>query len=130
MVYMAKMLASANEVFAPTNNFAPNAVLDMFEGANTVGEAAAMANLVSVLPAEQQQPMADFLETIPPAIDAAIMAATRDALGRGLRVTFTWQPGAHFELRVWDVTKLQNGEWHGMVNVHITSPEPPEVEPA
>jgi hypothetical protein len=129
MVYMAETLALANEVFAATNGFEPAALLDSFQSATTVAEAASMLNLLDVLDEEQRQPMADFLATIPPAIDAAIMAATRSALTREVRVTFTWQPGYDFELRVWDVAAARNDTWRGMVNVHVTSPHPPEAEP-
>jgi hypothetical protein len=129
MVYMAETLALANEVFAATSEFAPSELLQSFQNANTVGEAADMLHMLDVLDAEQQEPMASFLATIPPAIDAAIMATARNALSRGLRVTFTWQPGYDFDVRIWDVTKFANDVWRGMVNVHVTSPHPPEAEP-
>jgi hypothetical protein len=129
VVYMAETLALANEVFAPTSSFAPSELLASFQDAATVGEAADLLHLLDVLDSEQQEPMATFLATIPPAIDAAIMAAARNALSRGLRVTFTWQPGYDFELRAWDVSKFANNEWRGMVNLHVTSPHPPEAEP-
>jgi hypothetical protein len=129
MVYMAETLALANEVFAATSAFAPSELLQSFQDANTVGEAADMLHMFDVLDFEQREPMASFLATIPPAIDAAIMAAARNALSRELRVTFTWQPGYDFDVRIWDVTKFANDEWRGMVNVHVTSPHPPEAEP-
>jgi hypothetical protein len=125
MVYMAETMAKVNEVFAATQNFHPGELLDTFQSAETVGQAAEMLGLLAVLDPEQQGPMTEFLASIPPAIDAAIVAVARNALQRGLRVTYTWQPGYDFELRVWDVAF----EHRGMVNVHVSSPHPQEAEP-
>jgi hypothetical protein len=125
MPYLAEAIARANEVFAPATDFAPSALLEGFENTSTVQEAASTLGLLDVLDEEQRQSMADFLATIPPAINAAIMAATRDALARGVRVMFSWQPGYDFELRVWEVAEGARG----MVNLHVTSPHPIETEP-
>jgi hypothetical protein len=124
MVYMSMVLVKANEVFAPTQNFNPGDLLEALSGANNVAQAAQLLGLETVVAPPWQQPLIDFLETIPPSIDAAAMAATRNALERGSRVTVTWQPAYAFELRVWDVTRFENGEWLGMVNVHISSRDP------
>lgn len=126
MVYMSLLLAKANEVFAPTQNL--NAAY-MFEALSEVGSVAQAAQellgLDDVIEPQWRQPLIDFLHTIPPSIDVAALAATRDALRRGLRVTVTWQPAYAFELRVWDVTRQEpDGSWVGMVNVHIASRDP------
>ena len=70
--------------------------------------------------------MRNFLASIPPAVDAAIVAAVRSALERGLRAAISWQPGYDFELRIWDVSH----DGHGLVNVHLVSPHPVEAVPA
>jgi hypothetical protein len=116
----------ANEVCSPVHDFNPSELLSAVEDASTIGEAAASLGLLDVLDEEQRRPMADFLATIPSAIDAAIVAAARDALGRGIRVMFSWQPAYDFELRLWDVATRERG----MLNVHILSPHPVEAEPA
>jgi hypothetical protein len=124
LVYMSMLLVKANEAFAPTEGFNSGALADALGQVSNVADAAKALGLESVVATEWQQPLLDFLESIPPSIDATIMAATRNALERGVRVTISWQPAAAFEVRVWDVTKFDNGQWVGMVNVHILSPDP------
>ncbi len=126
MVYMAKTILSTNAVLGDLGgSFSPAALLNNIDGRDTVLDSAVALGLVDVLPVEQQQPMRDFLGSIPAAIDAAMMAALRSALARGLRVQVSWQPGYDFELRVWDVS--DGGV--GLVNVHLVSPHPNEAEP-
>jgi hypothetical protein len=131
-VYMTKTIQLAQEVFGGLHNFEPASLLASLDGVETIGAAADVLGLIEVLPAEQRQPMTDFLASIPPSIDAAIVAAMRNALGRGLPVAISWQPGYDFELRVWDVSGPDgDGEpWVGMVNVHLISPHPDEAPPA
>ena len=131
-MYMTKTIQLAQEVFGGLHNFEPDSLLASLDGAETIGAAADVLGLIEVLPTEQRQPMTDFLASIPPAIDAAIVAAMRNALGRGLPVAISWQPGYDFELRVWDVSGPDgDGQpWVGMVNVHLVSPHPVEATPA
>jgi hypothetical protein len=124
MVYMSMLLVKANEVFAPTQDFNPGSLFDALSGVDNLAQAAQLLGMETAVAPEWQQPLLDFLETIPPAIDAAALAAVRDSLERGIRVTVTWQPAYAFELRVWDVTRLENDEWLGLVNVHISSRDP------
>jgi hypothetical protein len=48
----------------------------------------------------------------------------RSALERGLRVTLTWEPAYYFELKVWDVSKLEGETWVGLVNVNLSARDP------
>jgi hypothetical protein len=123
MPYLVETLAKAQETLASLENFEPDALLDGLGETSTVGEAAELLGLIDPLPSEQQEPMRSFLASIPPAIDAGMMAALRSALGRGLRVQISWQPAYEFELRVWDVSDGSQG----MVNIHLSSPHPVEA---
>jgi hypothetical protein len=131
-VYMTKTIQLAQEVFGGLNSFAPDSLLASLGDVETIGEAADALHLIDVLPAEQRGPMSDFLASIPPSIDAAMLAAMRSALARGLPIGISWQPGYDFELRVWDVSGPEgDGQpWAGMVNVHLVSPHPIEAPPA
>jgi hypothetical protein len=125
MVYLAKAMCKANEQLAPSAALDQEGLLESTEDVTTVAEAAVALGLASVVPVEQQLPLAEFLAELPPAIDAAMVAAARNAVERGVRVTFTWQPGYAYELRIWDVS---DGE-DGMVNLHLVSPHPVEAQP-
>ena len=126
MPYMSAALARANEQLSPSGPHDPE-LLDQLAGVSTVLEAMGVLDVASVVPEEYQAALAEFAQDLPPAIDAAIVAAAQNALGRGLRVTFTWQPGDSHELRVWDVATAEDDD--GMVNVHLVAPEPYEAEP-
>lgn len=121
---MSMVLAKVNEVFAPTANFGPGELLEALGDAETVGQAAERLGVHDVVAPDWQQPLLDFLATVPPSIDAAGMAAVRSALERGVRVTVTWMPDYAFGLRVWEVARLEGGEWVGMVNIQINSRDP------
>jgi hypothetical protein len=125
MPYLTDTILMAQEAFGKLENFQPNALLDALGDASTIVEGAETLGLIDVLPVEQQDPMRSFLASIPPAVDAGMMAAIRSALRRGLRVQISWQPAYDFELRVWDVSEGT----HGMVNVHLGSPHPVEATP-
>jgi hypothetical protein len=129
MVYMSMVLAKVNEVFAATASFAPSDLVDALGDVETVAQAADRLGYHDVVAPEWQQPLLDFLATIPPSIDAAGMAAARSALERGLRVTVTWMPDYAFGLRVWEVSKTDDTGWVGMVNVQINSPDPELEQP-
>jgi hypothetical protein len=132
MVFMAETILLAQETFGTLNSFNPNSLLDQLKDAKTILDSAETLGLIAVLNPEQQQPMREFLASIPPGVDAGAMAAIRSALGRGLHVAVSWQPAYDFELRVWDVSleQGQNQPWRGLVNVHISSPHPVEASPS
>lgn len=130
-MYMTETILLVQQVFGGLHDFAPDDLISQLSDVQRIGEAAEILNLMDVLPEEQQEPMRDFLASIPPAIDVALVAAVRSALERGLRANFSWQPGYDFELRVWDVS-APNGDgnpWVGLVNVHLVSPHPVEAIP-
>lgn len=132
MVYVAKAILMAQELFGAVEDFDPAALLQALGDAETVGDTADILGLIDALEGDDLKDlMRGFLSSIPPAIDAAMMAAVRNALGRGLRTGISWQPGYAFELRVWDVTKQEDDEsWVGMVNVHLVSRDPEEPQAA
>jgi hypothetical protein len=126
MVYMAETILLVNEVFAKLSGFEPEALLEVLGDVGTISESAGILGLMDVLDQEQREPMREFLASFPPAIDAAIVAAVRSALERGLRTAISWQPGYDFEVRIWDVSH----DGRGLVNVHLVSPHPVEATPA
>ena len=131
-VYMTKTIQLAQQVFGGLSSFEPDNLLASLDGVETMRAAADALHLIDVLPEEQREPMAEFLASIPPSIDAAVVAAIRSSLARGLPVGISWQPGYDFELRVWDVSgpRGEGEPWVGMVNVHLVSPHPDEAPPA
>lgn len=112
----------ANETFAPLSGFNPEGILAATADAQTVLEAAVALGLLDVLSEQNGAFMAEFLAAIPPSLDAAVLAAVRSALARGVRVQLTWQPAYDFELRLWEASEGSAG----LANVHILSPHPPE----
>lgn len=133
MVYAAEMILATNAVLGDLSHaFDPHGLFNAVGAYETVGDAVEGLHLLVDLPGEQQDPMRAFLDSIPPAIDAAIMAAIRSALERGLHAQISWQPGYDFELRIWDVSKKDHdpsNNDHGLVNVHLVSPHPIEADP-
>ena len=126
MVYMAETILLVHDVFAKLTGFDPELLLETLGDVATIADSAELLGLMDVLPEEQRDPMRNFLASIPPAVDAAIVAAVRSALARGLRAAISWQPGYAFEVRIWDVSF----ESHGLVNIHLVSPHPVEAEPS
>ena len=121
MPYLAKAVARANEQLSPSGPLDEDLVLALLnEQVSTVADAAGVLGLADVVPEEHQEELANFLVGLPPAIDAAIVAAVKSALGRRVRTTVTWQPGYEHEMRAWDVSEGEDG----MVNVHLISPNP------
>lgn len=131
MVYMSMVLAKVNEVFAPTANFLPGDLALALENVGSVAEAAELLEFQTVVDLDWQEPLMAFLETIPPSIDAAAIAAAKSAVDRGLRVTVTWMPDYAFGLRVWEVARDDELDgWVGMVNIQINSRDPElDLEP-
>jgi hypothetical protein len=74
---------------------------------------------------DQLADLIEFIQTMPPSIDVAIVAALRSAFERGFRAQITWQPGYDWELRVWEVSDAGTG--HGVLDVFVTSPNPDAV---
>lgn len=131
MVYMSMVLAKVNEIFAATIDFDPEELLALLGDAHTVADAAERLGYDDVVDQEWHQVLRDFLASVPPAVDAAAMAAARNALARGVRVTLTWCPAYAFGLRVWEVSKQDPDGWRGMVNIEMASRDPEwEMTPA
>jgi hypothetical protein len=120
MPYMAKAVARANEQLSPSGGL-DEGLVEALMNVSSVAEAAVVLGLAEVVDPQYQEELANFLVGLPPAIDAAIVAAVKNSLERGVRVTVTWQPGAH-EVRLWDVAAGDEG----MVNVHLIAPNPIE----
>jgi hypothetical protein len=131
-VYLTDAILLVQQEFGKLSGFDSASLLESLGDAATIAAAAEILHLMDAVPAEQVPYLRDFLASIPPAIDAATVAAIRNALGRGLRTAFSWQPGYDFELRIWDVSKDDGPEkgWAGLVNVQLVSPHPPEATPA
>ena len=88
MVYMSMVLAKANEVFAPTASFVPNELASTLEGVDTIAEAADLLGIQSVVVQEWQEPLMQFLATIPPSIDAAAIAAAAPQVATRVQQSF------------------------------------------
>lgn len=125
MPYIVASILRANEVFARLEGFEPDVSLAAIEGAPTPLDGDERLELFSVLDDANARVLRDFFTEVPSKLDAAILAGLRDALTRGVRVQFSWQPGYDFELRAWERTDGSAG----VVNFHILSPEPPETPP-
>jgi hypothetical protein len=119
MPYLARAVARANEQLSPSGDLDQGLVADL-RNVSSVAEAAVVLGLAEVIAPQHQEELGEFLANLPPAIDAAIVAAIKNSLDRGVRTTVTWQPGYEHEVRVWDVADGQDG----MVNVHLISPNP------
>ena len=123
MPYLVQPILRANEVLAQVDGFDAPPLLARIEGAATVNEAADALGLFAVLEDADAATMREFLDTLPASLDAAILAGVRSALERGVRTQVSWQPGYDFELRMWE----RSDGADGVVNLHILSPEPPEL---
>ena len=120
-----KSILYANEVFASLDAFEPEALLEVIGDVETVLDGADALGLFDVLDEDNAAFLRDFFASVPPALDAAVLAGMRSALSRGVRTQITWQPGYDFELRAWEASEGS----HGLFNVHILSPHPPELAP-
>lgn len=123
MPYLVGSILRANELLAPSEGFEPDAFRAPLDDAVNLLDGAERLALFDVLPDdEHRDALREFLGTIPPALDAAILGAVRDALTRGVRTQLSWQPGYDFEVRLWE----QTAEADGVLNVHVVSPVPDE----
>ena len=124
--YVVAFIEQANQIFGPPGAFDPQALLDALDGVESVREG--IERFGAIEKEEQQRVAAEFIRLLPPSLDAAILAALRSALGRGLRTQFTWKPGYAFEVTLWESSKFEeeDGKWVGLVNILIVSPDPPE----
>ena len=129
MPYVVAFIEQANQIFGPLGDFDPEALLRALEGVESVGEGIERFELLGAIEKEEQQRVAEqFIRLLPPSLDAAILAALRSALERGLPTQFTWKPGYAFEVSLWESSKYEEeeGRWVGLVNILIVSPDPPE----
>lgn len=123
MPFMVASVLRTNEVFGQLEGFLPEDLLEKIEGAATIREVGERLGLFDVLEPDQAEALKEFLGTVPPSLDAAILAGLRSALDRGVRSQLTWQPGYDFELRAWEVSEGSDG----LVNLQLLTPHPPEV---
>ncbi|MGZ4692897.1 MAG: hypothetical protein ACXWCM_15225 [Acidimicrobiales bacterium] len=131
--YVVAFIGQANQIFGPPGEWDPQALLGALEGIDSVREGIERFELLGAIEKEDQQRVAaEFLQLLPRSLDAAILAALRSALERGLRTQFTWKPGYAFELCLWESSKFEEdeGRWVGLVNIMIISPDPPEDQVA
>lgn len=125
MPYLVASVLRANEVLAGLDRFEPEALTRQLAAASTVLEGVEELGLPEVLDAPYAAALRQLLGDLPPAVDAAVLAAARSALGRGVRVQLTWQPSAAVELRCWEVSEGSEG----LLNLHLLTPEPDEGTP-
>ena len=122
MPFLIGSVLLANETFSPLNDFDPEGILAAVAESATVREAAEDLGLLSVLSEHQAEQMIEFLDAIPPALDAAVLAAARNAFARGVRVQLTWEPAYDFQLHLWEASEGSAG----LVNINVLSPHPVE----
>ncbi len=122
MPFLVGSVLLANQTFSPVADFDPESVLSAIEDSSSVRAAAEALGLLEVLSEDQALYMGDFLDSIPGSLDAAMLAALRDAFSRGVRVQISWQPGYDFELRAWEASEGSAG----LCNLHVVSPHPYE----
>jgi hypothetical protein len=127
--YVVAFIEQANQIFcAPGDAFDPQGLLRALEGVESVSEGIERFELLGAIESEAQQRVAEeFIRLLPLSLDAAILAALRSALERGLRTQFTWKPAYAFEVDLWESSEQRSdGTWVGLVNIMIFSPDPPE----
>ncbi len=122
MVYGTMMVLRLNELVGRIEDFEPQGLQRLVEQHDTILAAAESADLFAVLPDDQAEALRAFLDTIPASIDAAVLAALRSGLERGVRAQFTWAPAYDFEVRIWESSDGANG----LLNIYLASPHPPE----
>ena len=122
MPFLIGSVLLANETFSPLNDFDPDGILETIAESATVREAAEDLGLLSVLSEQQAERMVEFLDAIPPALDAAVLAAARSAFARGVRVQLTWEPAYDFQVHLWEAAEGSAG----LVNINVLSPHPVE----
>lgn len=123
MPYIVASVLRANEFLSRLDGFEPDALLAAVGDADSVLAGVERLGLLEVLEPGDADSLRALLEALPPSLDAALLAAVLDALGRGVRVQLTWQPAVEFELRVWERSEASAG----LVNLFLLSPEPAEA---
>jgi hypothetical protein len=115
-----------NEQLRDLNQLPPEVVEELLADENlTVRQAAEALGAIEALDPDKREGMLSFLDSVPPACGAAVIAAVRSAHRRGLPVQVTWQPAVAFEVRVWDVSEqIADEQYQGLVNVFVLSPDP------
>jgi len=127
--YVVAFIEQANQIFGPAEGFDAEALLRMLEGVDSVRDAVERFELLDAIEGDQNRRVAaEFLQLLPPSLDAAVLAVVRSSLARGLPIQFTWKPGYAFELGLWESSLHEEDKerWVGLVNVLIVSPDPPE----
>jgi len=123
MPFMENPLLVANELFAPPQGFDAQPLLDGLSGVGTLGEAIGLLGLPDrEADAHLAEPFSTFVAEMPPSLDAAVLAAVRSALERGLRVQFGWRPAVGWSV---DLHERSQGP-NGLLRVEFASPEPVE----
>jgi hypothetical protein len=129
---MHKAVHAANrKLSAPGAKFKPDELLGKIAPSANLLEAAVALELDKEAGSNAAD-VATLLDNLPDGLDAAILAATRDALGRKLRVQLVWQAAAGYEVRMWEASAAELGEdgaREGVLTVHLLTPDPFESGP-
>jgi hypothetical protein len=113
---------------AAGDQFDPEGILAPIQDSRNLIDATKASGVLSGVDEDEAAAYMAVLEHMPKALDAAMLAAIRDALQRGLRVQVVWQESAGYELRAWESSAPsgQQGRLAGVLTLHLLSPEPPE----
>jgi hypothetical protein len=106
----------------PGEGFNPGQMLEDTADATTLLEAVHSLGLFDAIDPQYGDAFEALLADMPPALDAAILAGVRNALGRGLRTQIVWQPAVAYELRTWEASAGSEGA----LTIHLLSPDPME----
>jgi hypothetical protein len=127
--YIVAFIQQANQIFDPPGVIDSDGLLEALNGVDTVLEGIAQFELLGAIEDDEIRRLAlEFIQLLPPSLDAAVLAVLRSALSRGLKTQFTWKPNYAFGLDLWESSKFDEeaGVWVGLVNVLILSPDPIE----
>lgn len=125
----AAMHHANSAMSAPGDDFDPAGLLAPIEDSPDLSHATKDSGLLTLLSDSEKDAYLFVIEHMPAGLDAAMLAATRSALGRGLRVQLVWQEAASYEVRMWESSAPSGveGRLDGILTLHLLSPEPPEV---
>ena len=93
------------------------------ENASTVLEAARAAEMLDHDSVRSDHAEA-LLGALPPAVDAALLATLRSAVGRGVGAVLQWKPGPSVELQVWEAVEGDVGH----VGILLVTPPARELQ--
>jgi len=111
------MTTKINEVLARDDLDAYRNGQQALLGAASVRDVIERTNILDGLTAEEAAEARAVLDALPPAIDAAILAALGTASARDAPGRFEWHEGAFIELRVWEEPT------GGRVHIVLVSPQ-------